>query len=121
MYKITKASDINSYKVTIMDDEGMPISELNSVHSPFGNCQTFSIRNVYCIFTDKEPKKILRELIRNHQKTQLIVDVKNEFVDKFLGLFLPEDVIFKQPYTNGTGSFMTIILVRTNRFRDAND
>ena len=122
MYKITQDTFGGNWiwTVTILDDEGMPVSESSTVHSPFGNCQTFSIRNVFNILKQKEAEEILRILIKRHSKTQLIVDVKKEYAKNFLDLFLPEDLIFKQDYTNSTGSKMVMILVKTNRFRNAN-
>jgi hypothetical protein len=82
---------------------------------PTANCQLFSIGGFASILDSEDPKKEIKEAYELVGKPLLLVDVrrgKEKGVEKLFG---KKDTVFKNRYTNGNGSKMTMYLLKTKK------
>lgn len=89
------------------------------IRSPFGNCQISTFNNfqgVLSNFSGKELKAVLRSIYPKSDKTSLLVDISTGYSGKLEKEFNKDEIKFKTPYTNNTGSNMCMYLLHFQNY-----
>lgn len=115
-FKIELISKVHPSIWTVECDEFTDVVQI--VHSPFGNCQTFSLMQAKQIrWLDKRDVKILlKELYKTTEKTQFVIDLQYEIVEEIIAKLSPFCFeIKKMEYESTNRSSMVLCLVQINK------
>jgi len=103
-------------KIWAVDYDGL-CDTIQIVHSPFGNCQTFSLMQAKQLrhLSDPELSLFLETACRVTDKTQMVIDLQYIMAEKILPKLKPlcKD-IQKIEYISTNGSNMVLCLVKIN-------
>jgi hypothetical protein len=103
-----------NYSKQINHSSGANIGVLHK--EPFHNCQICAIGNFAGFLSSLADNNIaqdyLVEIHKETNKTQLLIDVKDSWANRIESIFNKNEIIFKQPYTNNTGSHMIMYMLQ---------
>lgn len=124
---------MKSIEIRSEDEEGLMYSLrygsewISTIYrAPTSNCQIYSIGGIQEILSKKDSTFDILKIIQNKiSKTQLLVDIydnkeeeNGDYYSKAIeSIFKEEDIIFKTPYINNTGSTMTMYLLHTRNLK----
>lgn len=99
------------------------VSEIHT--SPTGNCQIQSISNFYIMLKNYNNADCLHLLAQgwrgSERKTQLLIDIPENFSNRVEEMFQRKEIIFKKAYKNNTGTKMKMYLVQMRKMLERNN